>query len=147
MNDYFIFGTLNQVWNCSRNVIQCMVDMALMPKLLEKSIFWVLEPYHLYIQSNLSFFWYIHCRIIECPKDEIIIPILSGLQRSQNHQISPKIGYFSHFFGIRAISTIHWIKFLIGTYMIQCPKDKVIIHRAFGVGYRVLSGLQRSQKS
>jgi len=31
--------------------------------------------------------------------------------------------------------------------MMECPKDKIIIQRASGVGYGVLSGLQRSQKS
>ena len=44
-----------------------------------------------------------------------------------------KIGYFSHILGIGAISTIHGIKFLIGTYMIECFKDKIIINRASGV--------------
>ena len=57
------------------------------------------------------------------------------------------MGYFSHILGIRAISPIHWIQFLICTYMIECPKDKIIIHRASGEEYGVLSGLQRSQKS
>ena len=70
-----------------------------------------------------------------------------GSKGPKNHRESPKIGYFSHILGIRAISPIHWIKCLIGTYMIECPKDKVIIHRASGVGYRVFSGLQRAQKS
>ena len=43
-----------------------------------------------------------------------------------------KNGYFSHILGIRAISPIHGIKFLIGTYMIECPKDKIMIFRVPG---------------
>ena len=31
--------------------------------------------------------------------------------------------------------------------MIECPKDKIILYRASVVGYGVISGLQKSQKS
>ena len=51
---------------------------------------------------------------------------------------------FSHYLGIKAISPMHWIKFLIGSYTIECPKDKIIIHGESDVGYGVISGLQRS---
>ena len=92
---------------------------------------------------------------IEFPKVKIIIHgesdvgygVISGLQRSKNHQKSPKICNFSHIMGIRAISPIHWIKFLFGTYMIECPKDKIIIHRVSGEGYGVPPGLQRAPQS
>ena len=57
-----------------------------------------------------------------------------------------KNGYFSHILGIRAISPIHGIKFLIGTYMIECPKDKIIINRASGV-YLGSKGPKHHQKS
>ena len=51
---------------------------------------------------------------------------------------------FSHYLGMKAISPMHWIKFLIGSYTIECPKDKIIIHGESDVGYGVISGLQRS---
>ena len=93
--------------------------------------------------------------MIECPKDKIIIHrasgegygVPSGLQRSKKSSKITKIGYFSHIMAIRAISPIHWIKFLFGTHMIECPKDKIVIHRVSGEGYWVPPGLQRAQKS
>ena len=93
--------------------------------------------------------------MIECPKDKIIIHrasgegygVPSGLQRSKKSSKITKIGYFSHIMAIRAISPIHWIKFLFGTHMIECPKDKIVIHRVSGEGYWVPPGLQRAQNS
>ena len=87
--------------------------------------------------------------MIECPKDKIIIHrVLEkdigshlGSKGPKNLQKSPKICYFSHILGIRAISPIHWIKFLFGTRMIECPKDKIVIHRVSGEGYWVPLGL------
>ena len=70
-----------------------------------------------------------------------------GSKGPKNHQKSQKIDYFSHIMAIRAISSIHWIKFLFGTHMIECPKDKIVIHRVSGEGYWVPPGLQRAQKS
>ena len=93
--------------------------------------------------------------IIECPKDRITINkasgvrywVISGRQRSQKSWKSQKNGYFTHILGIWAISPIHWIKCHIGTYMIECPIDKMIIRWASGVVYGVIFGLQMSQKS
>ena len=45
----------------------------------------------------------------------------------KNHQ---KIAYFSHNLGIKAISPMHGIKFIIGTYTIV-PK-KIIIYMLLG---------------
>ena len=93
--------------------------------------------------------------MIECPKDKIVIHrvsgegywVPSGLQRAQKSSKIAKNWLFSHILGIRAISSIHKIKFLIGTYIIDCPKDEMIIHRVPGEGYWVPPGLQRAQKS
>ena len=81
--------------------------------------------------------------MIECPKDKIVIHRVSGegywvppgLQRAQKSSKIAQNWLFSHILGIRAISPIHLIKFLIVTYRIECPKDKIIIHRASGEGY------------
>ena len=115
-------------------------------------IFWALEPYYPYIESNLSFFWYIHCGMskirwsfIWCLEKDMGFHL--GSKGPKNLQKSPKICYFSHILGIRAISPIHWIKFLFGTHMIECPKDKIVIHRVSGEGYWVPPGLQRAQNS
>ena len=51
---------------------------------------------------------------------------------------------FPHILGIIAIkSPIHWIKFMIGKYTMECPKDNTIIYRVPRCGVR--AGLQRSQ--
>ena len=121
------------------------------PKLAIFHIFWGLEPYHSYIESNFSLVhtWLsvpkIKLSFIGCLEKDIGSHL--GSKGPKNLQKSPKIGYFSHILGIRAISPIHWIKFLFGTYMIECPKDKIIIHRVSGEGYGVPPGLQRAQKS
>ena len=60
---------------------------------------------------------------------------------------SPKMVNFSHNLGIKAISPMRGIKFIIGTYTIECPNDKIIIHRASGAGYGVINGLQIYKES
>ena len=93
--------------------------------------------------------------IVECPNAKSVIHgvtgvvcgLISGLQRPQKSKKSPKNDlFFKYIFAIAVILSIHWIKLTIGTFMIECPKDKIIIHRASGVGYGVISELQRPQK-
>ena len=70
-----------------------------------------------------------------------------GSKGPKNHQKSQKMSYFSHMLGIRAISPYFQSNLsFFGTYIVECLKDKIIIHMASGVGYEVLSGLQMSHK-
>ena len=93
--------------------------------------------------------------IVECPNAKsaihgvtgVVCGLISGLQRPQKSKKSPKNDlFFKYIFAIAVILSIHWIKLTIGTFMIECPKDKIIIHRASGVGYGVISELLMSQK-
>ena len=69
----------------------------------------------------------------------------SVLKQTQPHFYVILVQYLAG--GPILISPIHWIKFLFDTHMIECPKDKIIIHRVSGEGYGVPPGLQRAQKS
>ena len=93
--------------------------------------------------------------IVECPNAKsaihgvtgVVCGLISGLQRPQKSKKSPKNDlFFKYIFAIAVILSIHWIKLTIGTFMIECRKDRIIIHRATGVGYGVISEIQRSQK-
>ena len=52
--------------------------------------------------------------------------------------------YLSHNLGIKAIPPLRWITFLSCAYTIEWHTDEIIIHRVPGVGYWVISGLQKS---
>ena len=121
------------------------------PKNLQKYYFFCLFLFYshiLGIRVISPIYWIkflIGTYMIECPKDKIIIHRASGV--GYVVQRSPKNCYFSHILGIRAISPIYWIKFLIVTYIVECPNAKSVILEDPGVVYGLISGLRRPQKS
>ena len=114
-------------------------------------IFWGLEPYHPYIESNFSLVhtWLSVSKIKQSFIWRVVKDMGShlGSKGPKNHQKSPKICNFSHIMGIRAISPIHWIKCLIGIYMFVCLNAESIIHGFPRVVCGVMSGLQRPRRS
>ena len=69
-----------------------------------------------------------------------------GSKDLQIRQNLPKMSQFKHILDITAIWPLHTNTFLIVTNTIECPKAKLINHRAPGMGKVVIFWLQRFQK-
>ena len=71
----------------------------------------------------------------------------------KNHQKSQKKTIFHIFWALEPYHpnielnfSFNQICLFFGTYIVECPKDNIIFHRASGVEYGVIFGLQRPQK-
>jgi len=133
---------------------------------------WALRPQKSKKSQKMTYFLthfchYSHCTlprigfhlgiyIMECLNDKTIIHLVPGVvwgwylapkgpKITKNH---PKLTIFHIFWALEPYHPYIESNFsLVHTWLIECSIEKIIIHRASVVGYGVISGHQRSQKS